>query len=74
MDIAKQIKEITDKVTKDPKLLEKFKKDPIKTVEAVVGVDLPDDVIKQIVDAVKAKVSLDKASDFLGSVAKGFKK
>lgn len=74
MDITKTIKETVDKVTKDPKILEKFQKDPVKTVESVVGVDLPDDVINQVVDAVKAKVSFDKAGDLLGSLTKGFGK
>lgn len=55
MDIKAKIDEIVNKVKSDPDIASKFQKDPIKTVEGILGVDLPDDVIKQIVDGVKAK-------------------
>ena len=72
MDIKEKIEEVVEKVTKDEKLLDKFKKDPIKTVEGVIGVDLPDDVIEKVVDGVKAKISVDKLSGALGSLKKLF--
>ena len=65
MDIKETINEIVDKVKNDPKLMESFKKDPVKTVESVSGVDLPDDAVEKIVAAVKGKVTLDKATDVL---------
>lgn len=65
MDVKAKINEIVDKVKGDPKLMEKFKKDPIKTVESLIGVDLPDDITEQIVTGVKGKISLDKASDLI---------
>lgn len=60
MDMKAQITTAVEKITKDPKLQEQFKKDPIKTVEQVLGVDLPDDVVNKVVDGVKAKISVDK--------------
>ena len=55
MDFIKdKIEDIVEKIKKDPKLLQKFKDDPIKTVEGLIGIDLPDDQIMKIVDAVKA--------------------
>lgn len=72
MDIKAQITTAVEKITKDPKMLEQFKKDPVKAVEQVLGVDLPDDVLNQIVDGVKAKVSLDKASGVVDSLKKLF--
>jgi len=68
-DIKEQITKVVDKVTKDEKLMDQFKKDPIKAVESVLGVDLPDDVIKNVADGVKAKISIDK----LGSIASSIK-
>ena len=62
MDIKEKIEEIVAKVQKDPKLMESFKKDPVKAVESVIGVDLPDDVVKQVVTGVKGKITLDKAA------------
>lgn len=72
MDIKAQITTAVEKITKDPKMLEQFKKDPVKAVEQVLGVDLPDDVVNQVVDGVKAKVSLDKASGVVDSLKKLF--
>ena len=69
MDFIKdKIEDIVEKIKKDPKLMQKFKDDPIKTVEGLIGIDLPDDQIMKIVDAVKAKISLDKVGDLLGGL------
>ncbi len=64
MDIKKSIEELVEKVKNDKKLQESFKKDPIATVEKLLGVDLPEEQIKQIADGVKAKISLDKLGGF----------
>ena len=59
MDIKAKINELVDKIKNDENLMENFKNDPIKTVEGIIGVDLPDDQIQGIVDGIKAKISLD---------------
>ena len=56
MDIKAKIDEIVSRLRTEPDLLATFKKDPIKTVEGIVGVDLPDDQIKGVIDGVKARV------------------
>ena len=66
MDIKAKIEEIVEKVKADPDFAEDFKKDPIKAVEGILGVDLPDDQIKAIAEGIKAKINLDK----LGSLFK----
>lgn len=68
--LKKMINEIVDKIKSDKGFAKKFKSDPIKAVESVLGVDLPDDQINKVVDGVKAKISLDNAGDLL-SKAKG---
>ncbi|MBR6478114.1 MAG: hypothetical protein IKS85_06670 [Lachnospiraceae bacterium] len=68
-DIKEQITKVVDKVTKDEKFMEQFKKEPVKAVESVIGVDLPDDVVNKVVDGVKAKISVDK----LGGIANTIK-
>lgn len=68
MDIKAKIDEIVNKIKSDPDIASKFQKDPIKTVEGILGVDLPDDVIKQIVDGVKTKVNVDDIKDKLGGL------
>ena len=69
MDFIKdKIEDIVEKIKKDPKLLQKFKDEPIKPVDGLIGIDLPDDQIEKIVDAVKAKINLDKVGDLLGGL------
>lgn len=73
MDIKAKIDEIVDKVKNDKNFADKFKSEPIKAVEDVVGVDLPDDQIKSVVDGVKAKVNLDGIADKIGGLFGGKK-
>jgi len=68
MDIKAKIDEIVKKVQNDPKLMEEFKKDPVKAVESVIGVDLPDDMVKQVVAGVKTKMTVDNAAGVLGAI------
>lgn len=74
MDIKAKIEEIVEKVKNDKDIQTKFKKEPIKTIEEIAGVDLPDDEIQKVVDAVKAKISLDDIGDKLGGLGKLFGK
>lgn len=69
MDIKAKIEELVEKVKSDKDFAAKFKADPIKAVEGVLGVALPDDKIKDIIDGVKAKVNLDNLGDKLGGIA-----
>lgn len=68
MDIKGKIEEIVSKVQNDKDFAAKFKSNPIQAVESILGVDLPDDQVKSVVDGVKAKLSVDDASGALGSI------
>lgn len=68
MDIKKKAEELIQKLQKDPKLLEKFRSNPIPVVEELVGMDLPDDQIKQLAELIKAKIDLDKVGSLLGGL------
>ena len=72
MDIKAKIGEIVEKVKSDKNFGKKFVDDPVKAVESMLGIDLPDDQINSIIDGVKAKLSIDNASDALGSIKKLF--
>ena len=72
MDIKAKIDEIVEKIKNDKTLMSKFRKEPIPTVEGLIGIDLPDDLIRNVVDGVKAKISLDSVGDLLGGVKKLF--
>lgn len=74
MDIKKKVEELVEKIQKNPKLLTEFKENPVKVVEAIVGMDLPDKEIMQLAELVKAKIDMDKVSDLLGGLGGLFKK
>ena len=66
--------ELAKKIGADKDLLASFTKDPVKTLESKLGIDLPDEQINKLADAIKAKLNLDKAGDLLGGVGKLFGK
>lgn len=68
MDIKGKIDEIVKKLKGDKNLMSKFTKDPVATVEELIGVDLPNDQVEKIADGIKAKVSVDKISGALGGL------
>jgi len=72
MDIKAKIEEIVDKIKNDKTLAAKFKEDPVKALESIAGIDLPDDKINQVIDGIKAKLTADKAGDLLGGIKKMF--
>lgn len=72
MDIKEQINKMVEKITKDDELRAQFQKEPVKAVEKVLGVDLPDDLIEKIVAGVKGKITVDKISDAAGFLKKMF--
>lgn len=68
MDIKEKIEELVEKIKSNDDLLAKFKKEPVKVIEELVGIDLPDEKIKALVDGIKAKISMDKIGDALGGL------
>jgi len=81
-DIKGKIDQMVDRIKNDETLKEQFKKDPIKAVESVLGVDLPDEAVKKIIADTKARLSggaakaesaggnaVEKAGEVLGDMA-----
>lgn len=62
MDIKEKISDIVEELTKNKSLKEDFEKEPVKVIEKLVGVDLPDDVVEKLIDGVKAKLTVDNVS------------
>lgn len=56
IDIGEKISEIVEKINGDNSFAADFKKNPVEAIEKLLGVDLPDEKIKLIVDGVKAKL------------------
>jgi FKBP-type peptidyl-prolyl cis-trans isomerase (trigger factor) len=68
MDIKEQITKVVERITKDKNLQEQFQKEPVKALENILGVDLPDEIVEQIINGVKAKLTTDKVSDAVDSI------
>ena len=72
MDIKAELKEkaeeLIEKIKNDKDISAKFQKDPISTVEELLGVDLPNDQIMAVADFIKAKIDLDKLGNALGGL------
>lgn len=68
MDIKEKIEQIAKKLLSDKNLMAKFDKNPAAVIEELLGVDLPDELVNQVVEGVKAKISLEKVGDALGAL------
>lgn len=67
--IKELVEDIVGKLKDDPALLKNFKAEPIKTLEKLLNIDLPDDQIEAVVKGVKAKLDIDDFKDNLGDVS-----
>lgn len=68
MDIQKIITDAVKMLSENEELLKAFNKNPAKTLEGLLGFDLPDDKVNAIVEGVKAKLKLDDAMDAAGKL------
>lgn len=68
MDFKAKATELVEKIKNDPALLAQFREDPVAVVEKLLGVDLPEDQLRQAAELVKAKIDLDKAANLLGGL------
>lgn len=71
MDIKAKIDELVNKVKNDKDFSKKFKENPTKAVESVLGIDLPDEQINKIINGIKTKISIDDLTGKLGGLFKG---
>ena len=71
-DVKGKIEELVDKIQKDPALLKSFQSDPIKTVEKLLGVDLPDEKLQPLVTGIKAKLGAGQLENALDGLKKLF--
>ena len=74
MDIKAKPEELVEKLQEDKALQESFQKAPISAVEKLIGIDLPDDRIEALADAVKARLDLDRLGGALGGLGSLFGK
>ena len=70
MDIKAKINELVETIKNDPQMLAEFKEEPVKVIEKLLNVDLPDDLIEKVVEGVKAKITADRLSEGLSAIKK----
>ncbi len=70
--VAEIVSEVVEKLRKDDSLLTNFKNEPVKTLEKLIGKDLPDEQIEKVIELIKAKLAAediaDKADDIKGAL------
>ena len=74
MDIKATVEKTVKKLMDNPALLKKFEKEPVKVIEELVGVDLPDDVVEPLIDGIKVKLAATKMGNALEGLGKLFGK
>ena len=74
MDIKAKIEEIVKKLMSDKNLMATFERNPVSVIEELIGIDLPDAQVNQLIDGIKAKIKLDQVGDVLGGIGKLFGK
>ena len=74
MDIKAKIEEIVKKLMSDKNLMAKFESNPVTVIEELIGIDLPDAQVNQLIEGIKAKIKLDQVGDVLGGIGKLFGK
>ena len=74
MDIKAMIEKAVKKLMSDKDLLAKFEKNPASVIEELIGMDLPDELVNQVIDGIKAKIKLDQLGGVLGGLGKVFGK
>ena len=71
-DLKAKAEEVVEKIQADPSLLKSFQRDPIKTIERLLEIDLPDEQLQPLVTAVKAKLAATDIGDALEGLKKLF--
>jgi predicted RNA-binding protein with EMAP domain len=71
MDIKEKIEEIVEKIKSDKDFASKFTSDPVKALESLTGIDLPEDQIEPLIAGIKTKLGADPSS-IRGSIKKLF--
>jgi len=74
VDIKEKIEQTVKKLKDNPALLKKFDKEPVKVIEELIGVDLPDDLVEKLIDGIKARITAEKVGDALEGLGKLFGK
>ena len=68
MDIQKIITEAVKLLTENEEMLKAFNKNPAKTLESLLGINLPDEQVNAVEAGVKAKLGLADVLEMAGKL------
>ena len=74
MEIKAKIEQVVAKLMKDKNLRKKFDTNPTAVIEEIIGVDLPDEIVDQIIAGIRAKLAQDKLGIMLSGLGDIFSK
>ena len=74
LDVLEIVEKAVKKILKDEKLQKQFLDEPVKDLEKVLDVDLPDELLEPVIDGIKTKIKADQVADTLKDASKLFKK
>ncbi len=68
-NLEEMINQVVEKLTGNKNAVAQFKKDPMGTVKKILGnINLDNDVLEKIVEAVKGKINLDELTGKAGGI------
>lgn len=73
LNIQEKITELVNKIKGDENLKEEFTKEPIKTIEKLTGLDLPDEKMENLVSGVKAALTGSEIKEKAEGLVEGIK-
>ena len=74
MDLKEKIEQAVKKLLSDKTLMARFEQNPVSVIEQLIGIDLPDEQVNQVIEGIKARIKLDQVGDMLGGIGKLFGK
>lgn len=68
MEVLDKVDDAVKELKNNDELRAQFKKEPVKTLEELTGLDLPDEKVKKVVDLVEAKIDDADVDDKLAAL------
>lgn len=66
--ISDTVERVVKMLKDDKSLLKRFKEEPIKVLEEILDIDLPDEKIEEVITLIKAKLAADKVEDTVDDI------
>ena len=67
-NVKEAIEKAANKLLTDKNLRKKFDTNPVAVIEELIGVDLPDDIVNQLIAGIRVKLSQEKLGDMLSGL------